>query len=359
MCATMPAVTYRLRGAVLPDGEERELFVDGDRISFDSVPGAVTIVDAGWLVPGLVDVHTHMGSGQPADPLDEELLRRHVEAQRDAGVTLLRSPGASGFYPPWLAADRALPRVQSAGPWLAAEGGFFEGAGRQVPPEDLPTAAEEHARRTGWCKVILDWSRDVRGVRRYEPTVPAHVLGEVVERVHAMGGRVAAHSQHPEGGSAAVAVGVDSLEHGMHLPLELLDHMGASGTALVPTLMAFEQVAQERDLSQPSGRFLKEGTDRHPALIRAAADAGVTILAGTDTPPFGNVAAEVAALVAAGVSPLVAVGAASWTARAFLGLPSIEEGAPADLVAFDADPLSDPAVLARPARIIVRGRVVR
>jgi imidazolonepropionase-like amidohydrolase len=352
-------MTYRLRGVVLPDGEERELFVDGDRISFHSVPGAVTIVDDGWLVPGLVDVHTHMGSGQPAEPLDEGLLRRHAEAHRDAGVTLLRSPGASGFYPPWLAADPTLPRVQSAGPWLAAEGGFFEGAGRQLPPEDLPMAAEEHARRTGWCKVILDWSRDVRGVRRYEPTVPADVLGELVDRVHAVGGRVAAHSQHPEGGTAAVAARVDSLEHGMHLPLELLDHMSASGTALVPTLMAFEQVAPDRDLWQPSGRFLKEGTDRHPALIRAAADAGVTILAGTDTPPFGNVAAEVAALVAAGVSPLAAVGAASWTSRAFLGLPSIEEGAPADLVAFDADPLSDPAVLARPARIILRGRVVR
>jgi imidazolonepropionase-like amidohydrolase len=85
-------VTYRLRGVVLPDGEERELFVDGDRISFDSVPGAVTILDGGWLVPGLADVHTHMGSEQPADPLDEDLLRRHAEAQRDAGADTTLHP---------------------------------------------------------------------------------------------------------------------------------------------------------------------------------------------------------------------------------------------------------------------------
>lgn len=145
----------------------------------------------------------------------------------------------------------------------------------------------------------------------------------------------------------------------MHLPLELLDEMAGSGIALVPTLMAFQQMAPERDLSQPAGRFLQEGTERHPALIRAASDAGVTILAGTDSPPFGNVAAEVAALIAAGVPADVAVGSASWVARSFLGMPLLEDGAPADIVAFDADPVTEPAVLTHPWRIILRGRVVR
>jgi imidazolonepropionase-like amidohydrolase len=349
----------RLRAVALPEGWEREVYVDGDRITFHYLPNAETVVDGGWILPGLVDVHTHMGSEQPADRLDESLLRRHAEAHRDAGVTLLRSPGASGFYPSWLDQDPTLPRVRSAGPWLAAEGGFFERAGLQLPVDELPSAAEEHARVTGWCKVILDWSHDVDGARRYEPTVPPEVLAEIVERTHAVGGRVAAHSQHPDGGAAAVVARVDSLEHGMHLPLDRLDEMAASGTALVPTLLAFQRMQAERDLTQPAGRFLSRGTEAHPALIRAAYEAGVSILAGTDSPPFGNVAAEVSALAGAGLPPAVAVGAASWTARAFLGLPGIEEDAPADLVAFDEDPRSDPAVLAHPTRILLRGRVIR
>lgn len=254
----------RLRAVALPEGWEREVYVDGDRITFHYLPNAETVVDGGWILPGLVDVHTHMGSEQPADGLDESLLRRHAEAHRDAGVTLLRSPGASGFYPSWLDQDPTLPRVRSAGPWLAAEGGFFERAGLQLPVDELPSAAEEHARVTGWCKVILDWSHDVDGARRYEPTVPPEVLAEIVERTHAVGGRVAAHSQHPDGGAAAVVARVDSLEHGMHLPLDRLDEMAASGTALVPTLLAFQRMQAERDLTQPAGRFLSRGTESAP-----------------------------------------------------------------------------------------------
>lgn len=169
-------MTLRLRAVVLPEGREREVYVEGGGITFDPVPNAEPVVDGGWLLPGLVDVHTHMGSEQPADNLDESLLRRHAEAHRDAGVILLRSPGASGFYPGWLDTDPELPRVQSAGPWLAAEGGFFEGAGRQLPLDELVTAAEEHALATGWCKVILDWSHDVDGLRRYDPIVPPGCL---------------------------------------------------------------------------------------------------------------------------------------------------------------------------------------
>jgi imidazolonepropionase-like amidohydrolase len=357
--ADTDAVTFRFRGVVLPDGEERELYVDGDRITFDPLRSADTVVNGGWLIPGLVDVHTHMGAEEPADPLDEGLLRQHAEAHRDAGVTLVRSPGAVADYPIWLDAASDLPRVRSAGPWLAPEGGFFEGAGRQVPLEELPDAAEEQARSTGWSKVIVDWVSTVNGVRRYEPTVPSDVLADIVERVHSVGGRVAAHSQHGDGGAAAVAAGVDSLEHGMHLPHDRLDEMALVGSALVPTLMVFQRSQPARDTTEPLGRFFRDGTVAHPALIQAAHEAGVTILAGTDSPPFGNVAAEVAALVDAGLPPEVALGAASWTARSFLGLPGIEEGAPADIVAFERDPRSDPRVVAQPTRIVLRGRLVR
>ena len=64
-------------------------------------PNTELVPDGGWLLPGLVDVQTDMGSEQPSDGLDEQVLRRHAEAHRDAGVTLVRSPGAADFYPAW------------------------------------------------------------------------------------------------------------------------------------------------------------------------------------------------------------------------------------------------------------------
>ena len=86
----------------------------------------------------------------------------------------------------------------------------------------------------------------------------------------------------------------------------------------------------------------------------------MTILAGTDAPAIqhGDVRREVELLIEAGLSPTVALGAASWTARSFLGMPGIEEGAPADLVAFRDDPREDPAVLATPALTILDGVVI-
>ena len=84
----------------------------------------------------------------------------------------------------------------------------------------------------GWCKIIGDWAWD-------EPPVPLAVLREVTSAVHAIGGKVSVHAQTAAGCANAVAAGVDSLEHGMHLDPGLLDQMAAQGTALVPTLNAF------------------------------------------------------------------------------------------------------------------------
>jgi imidazolonepropionase-like amidohydrolase len=96
--------------------------------------------------------------------------------------------------------------------------------------------------------------------------------------------------------------------------------------------------------------------------MRAAYEAGVPIYAGTDAGSLlehGRVVDEVRELALAGMSTVDALGAASWRAREWLGLPGIEEGAPADLVVYDADPLADLAALVEPGRIVLKGRVVR
>lgn len=95
--------------------------------------------------------------------------------------------------------------------------------------------------------------------------------------------------------------------------------------------------------------------------VRDAYDAGIPVFVGTDAGgslAHGLVADEVGELVKAGIPPLEALSATTWHARAWLGRPGLEEGAPADLVVFDEDPRADVRVLAEPRRIVLNGRVV-
>ena len=352
-------MVLRVRGIVLPEREERSLWIDGGVFREGPAAGADTVVDGGWLVPGLVDVHTHPGAEQPGDPFDESLLRQHLADHATAGVLLIRAPGSAARIPDWAYDGDGLPRVRSAGPWLATPGRFFPGWGRHVTEADLAAAAVQEAAAAGlapaagWCKIIGDWAWD-------EPPVPLAVLREVTSAVHAIGGKVSVHCQTAAGCANAVAAGVDSLEHGMHLDPGLLDQMAAQGTALVPTLNAFAASAFQVRAGDPGPRrdSYLAGWAAMPPTARAAYEAGVTVLAGTDTHPCGTVPEEVERLISAGLPRTAAVGAASWAARAWLGLPGLADGAPADLVVFDEDPVAHPDVLHHPRRVILRGQVL-
>lgn len=349
-------MAFRVRGTTLPDREFRTLVIDGDQIHVDDSSTAELVSDGGWILPGLVDVHTHPGSDKPNTEYSDANLRRNLLEHRDAGVLLVRVPGSVERMPDWVHEDPDLPRVQSAGQWLCQEGDvFFEGAGRRVPLDRLASAAVEEATATsGWCKIIGDWGPA-------DPAVPVEVLTDVVTAVHAAGGRVAVHAQTPNGCRNAVLSGADSLEHGMHLDLGLLEQMAAQGTVLVPTLYGFVDTIEPLRAQEPSARrdWLLAGCEELSAITRAAHEAGVTVLAGSDDVPFGRITKEIDALIAAGLPMDVAVGAASWTARDWLGLSGkISDGTAADLVFYDEDPLVNPGVLGQPKRIILKGRVV-
>jgi imidazolonepropionase-like amidohydrolase len=108
----------------------------------------------------------------------------------------------------------------------------------------------------------------------------------------------------------------------------------------------------------PRKDWYVRGATAHPALVAAAAEAGVTILAGTDSSPHGRIADEIRALAAAGLTPHDAIAAGSWAARAYLGLAGLAPGAPADAVVYDADPRTDLAELETPRAVILRGRLM-
>jgi imidazolonepropionase-like amidohydrolase len=341
----------RVRGYALPEGEPVDLYADGDRWTTERVGGAELVAE-GWLLPGLVDAHTHPGAQEPGQPLDHDVLREDLQAHLAAGVALIRAPGLAGEPPDWFGHGGESPRAVHAGAWIAQHGQFFDGWGRRTELADLPTIAAEQAARTGWAKVVVDWQLG-------DDVVPLEVLRAAVTRVHAAGGRLAVHSQHPAGGAVAVEAGVDSLEHGMGLDPQLLPRMAEQGTALTPTLSVItSSLARIRTgPDSPRKDWYVAGASVHGRLTAAAVEAGVTVLAGTDSRPHGRIAHEIRALVGAGVSPHAAIAAASWMARSYLGLPGLAEGAPADAVVFDTDPRADLSQLDKPQAVIVRGKL--
>ncbi|MEV4345869.1 amidohydrolase family protein [Actinoplanes sp. NPDC049596] len=339
----------RIRGYALPEGEPIDLYADGDRWTTDPVGGAELVAE-GWILPGLVDAHTHPGAEVLGQPLDEDVLRGDLRAHLDAGVTLIRSPGLAGDPPEWFGRDDGSPRAVHAGPWIAQQGQFFDGWGRRPELGELPAVAAEQAGRTGWAKIILDW--------KVGEVLPVEILREAVTRVHAVGGRLAVHSQQTDGGEIAVEAGVDSIEHGMGLDPGLLPRMAEKGIALTPTLSVIT-ASLEKILADPeraAKSWYVPGASAHGRLTAAAVEAGVTVLAGTDSRPHGGITQEVRAMVAAGVSAHQAIAAASWTARTYLGLPGLVDGAPADAVVFDGDPRADLSRLDKPLAVIARGK---
>jgi imidazolonepropionase-like amidohydrolase len=179
-------------------------------------------------------------------------------------------------------------------------------------------------------------------------------MAEIADAVHAEGGRLAVHVMG-DIVREVVEAGVDSVEHGNWADASVVREMAARGTAWCPTLTTvLHHIEPVRDKLAAARALL----DRQRETLPLAAELGVTLLAGTDEEPHGSVADEVAALVRYGLPARAALEAATTGARRYLGLPGLECGAPADLVTFDRDPLTDPTALGAPTAILAGGRLV-
>lgn len=254
-----------------------------------------------------------------------------------------------------------MPRLRTAGHLLTPPGTYIDGIGFPAPDEALPEiVAQEAQLGGGWVKVIGDFpGRDGWQVAHYRPAT----LAAATRRAHAAGARIAIHCNLPEVIEAAIEAGFDSLEHGTGLAPSHVPELVRRGIALVPTLIIRDDVHRmvERLGRAEALAELDAAYDALPSVLRLASESGVLILAGTDAGmgPHGQISLEVARLLESGLPSDVALGAASWTARRWLGLPGIEPGAPADIIAFAADPRLDPATLGSPAAIVLDGRRLR
>jgi imidazolonepropionase-like amidohydrolase len=358
-------MALHVRAVVLPEDEVRDLWLVGDRVTRQPVPGAQTIVDGGFVLPGLVDAHCHIGiapGGAPIGGLDD--ARSLAALDLAAGVLAIRDAGSPYPYPE-LDDDPGMPRLARAGRHVAAPRRYLRDLAVEVTADGLAAeVARQAAAGNGWVKLVGDWIH--RDTGDLAPEWDPADLAAAVKAAHAAGAKVAVHTFAEESVAALVRAGVDSVEHGTGLSVDDIDEMAQRGTALVPTMINienFDDIAAKADGKFPGyARHMRALAERFPGVVAAAYEAGVPIYVGTDAGggiDHGLAAEEMLRLhTKAGIPVADVLRAGSWGARDWLGFPGLVEGGLADLVAYDSDPRRDLRVVAAPKRIVLRGRVV-
>jgi imidazolonepropionase-like amidohydrolase len=294
-------------------------------------PVADPIELSGYVLPGFVDAHCHVGySTTGISTLDEAELQARTNLH--AGALALRDCGSP-------LDTRSL-----------------------VGRDDLPVlirAGLEYG--DGWIKIVGDWID--RSIGDLAPIWPDDILAEAVAVAHAGGARVTTHVFGEDALPGLLAAGVDCIEHGTGLTDDTIAAAAANNVHLVPTVI---NIANFPSFADAAGRFptyakhMRDLHARNGEMIRQAVSAGIRVHAGTDAGGFvehGRVADEVTALAEL-LGARQAMFAASHSAREWLGLPVYDIGAPADLTVYNDDPVVDTAVLHHPATVVRAGRLV-
>ncbi|MFJ8663786.1 amidohydrolase family protein [Streptomyces sp. NPDC093795] len=352
-----------VKGRVLvgPEDVRDELWCVDGRITFDR-PATEAVTVEGWVLPGLVDAHCHVGLDRHG-PVDEATSEKQALTDRDAGTLLIRDAGSPSDTR-WIDEREDLPKIIRAGRHIARTRRYIRNYAHEIEPADLVAYVGREARRgDGWVKLVGDWiDRDAGDLTACWPRPEVEAA---IAEAHRLGARVTAHCFAEDSLRDLVEAGIDCVEHATGLTEDTIPLFAERGVAIVPTLVNIATFPHLADGGQ--GKFprwsahMRRLHERRYDTVRAAFDAGIPVFVGTDAGgslAHGLVAEEVEELTRAGIPPIDALAATAWGARAWLGRPSLEEGAPADLVVYGEDPRADVRVLAAPRRVVVNGRIV-
>jgi imidazolonepropionase-like amidohydrolase len=370
------------------------VLIEGDRIvaagpaASTKVPPSAEVIHAAgkWVVPGLMNMHVHLGLVLPgrqgaelANETDAELALRmagNARASLLSGTTTVRMTGSPRHADFALrkAIDRGEvdgPRIFTAGELVAVTGGHGSGrtgAGNDGPDEFRKATREEIFLGADWIKIaisggIADTHGDIAAA-----TMTKEEMEAVIDTAHRHNIKVTAHSGSPIATNEAIDLGLDCVEHGYFLTPEVLHKMKEKGVWLVPTIVVSQPTALPffQKIGSPDWYLARVASvgKQHWASLQMAIQIGVKIALGTDQFPFepndGTTATirEAQYYVQAGMTPLQALRAATIEPATMMGvadrLGTIEKGKLADLLILDADPTQDITAL-RTIRLVMKG----
>lgn len=378
--------------------DAQTIVVSGDRIASIAATSATPaqardkVIDLGGMtvLPGLIDVHTHLTMTPNFDPYFEltqtsakEAINGVVNARTTllAGFTTVRNVGADGFVDVDLrdainAGQVAGPHMQVSGPLIGITGGHCD--------EDL-LPIQYHAVGDGVADGIAAVQHKVRENIKYgadlikicatggvlskgdDPQASQFTLEEMqamVADAHRLGRKVAAHAHGAQGILWASEAGVDSIEHGSYINDAAIAVMKKNGTYLVPTLYLEDWMVEHGKLPSFLQQKMVDVSAVAKKNIKHAYESGVKIALGTDAAvyPHGLNAHEVEVYVRdLGMSPLEAIQTATVNAADLMGWTdragSLDAGKWADVIAVDGDPMKDVKLL-QDVKFVMKAGVV-
>lgn len=353
----------RFSGPVLPDGEVRELYVVDGVVTYERPAGAETAGE-GWIVPGLVDAHNHLGLEDGGGEMAPAAIEAQAIADRDTGVLLTRDCGSPSDTR-WVHDREDLPRLIRCGRHIARTKRYLRNYGLEIEPDELTdTVAAEAKDADGWVKLVGDWISREEG--DLMPSFPDDAVAEAIAIAHGHGAKVTAHCFGEDSVSPLLDAGIDCIEHGVGLTEHHIQQMVDNDVALVPTVLQTGKmlaIAESgREKFPVYARTMEDLHARRREVLMSAYEAGIALYVGSDdggSARHGTLHEEIEAMVDMGLPSAYVVGAASWRARSWLGWNAgLDEGDPADFVVYPRNPVEDLSVLRSPTRVVLRGRVV-
>ncbi len=402
-----------IRAGTLIDGtsaaprRDQAIVVRGNRIekvgdaASIPIPAGASVVDLSraTVLSGLIDAHTHIflqGEDPAEGGYDVQLLKQglafraaratvSVRRALEQGFTTIRDVETEGAGYGDVGIKQAIERGYIPGPRMfvvtraiSTTGGYpLEG---YAPEIDVPKGAQlidglVEARKAAreqldhgadWIKVYMthrSWL-DRQGNLVSQPTLSLEEIRAIVEETHGWGKKVACHAYNGIGLHRALDGGCDSIEHGLDLDDAAIAQMVKQGTWLCPTMSVYYD--HWAPAETPQGKRDRKRVEVHGVSLRKSVKAGVKIAFGTDVGGFPwtePIAREFARMVEFGMTPTVAIQAATSKAAEMLGMTGeigvVAPGAYADVVAVAGDPLKDVRELEHVGFVMKDGKVYK
>lgn len=353
------------RGSVLvaADDERQGLWSVDGKLTFERPTATPDSVLDGWVLPGFVDAHCHIGLGV-GGAVDEEATLAQAQADLATGTLLIRDAGSPSDTR-WVQQREDLPRLIRAGRHIARNRRYLRGLGHEVEPDELVETVRKEARDgDGWVKLVGDWID--RSVGDLSASFPRTIVTDAIAAAHDEGARVTAHCFAEETIDDMLDAGIDCIEHATGLLPRHIPRLAEQSVPIVPTLVniaTFPDIAAQAAPKFPhyAEHMTRLWEGRRERVVEAY-EAGVAIYAGTDAGTVikhGRIADEMKELRDAGLPPSAVLTAAAWGARQWLGADGISEGASADVVLCRDDPRRNLDTVARLKHVVLRGNVVR